>query len=157
DSLQRHLEELSPRLPVLRNLPHLEPPTFLVEFGRVADIAELRDLHSIHQLPLRDLGLGVLVMAPAGERLEPVALGLIVVAQQAEGVMHDDLLPLVAGLAEVSALDGEQKPVELALDDLGPLESPPLAGGEPHPALALPLADEEVELLHRVPLGGGAS
>src|SRR5262245_54551014 len=69
DSLQRHLEKLSPRLPVLRNLPHLEPPTFLVEFDRVADVAELRDLHTIHQLPLRDLGLGVLVMAPAGECL----------------------------------------------------------------------------------------
>ena len=32
DSLQRHLEELSPRLPVLRNFPHLEPPTFVIQF-----------------------------------------------------------------------------------------------------------------------------
>src|SRR5262249_5417460 len=148
DSLQRHLEKLSPRLPVLRNLPHLEPPTFLVKFDRVADVAELRDLHSIHQLPLRDLGLGVLVMAPAGECLEPIPLGLIVVRHQPEGVMHDDLLPLAADLTAVQALDGEQQPVELALDDLGPLESSPLAGGELHPALALPLADEEDELLH---------
>src|SRR5262245_54314489 len=69
--------------------------------------------------------------------------------------MHDDLLPLAADLTAVQALDGEQQSVELTLDDLGPLESPSLAGGEFHPALALPLPDEEVELLHRVPLGGG--
>src|SRR5262249_38843084 len=48
DSLQRHLEELSPRLPVLRNLPHLEPPTFVIQFNGIAHVAELRYVHPPH-------------------------------------------------------------------------------------------------------------
>src|SRR6516162_3249684 len=157
DSLQRHLEELAPRLPVLRNLPHLEPPTLVIQFDGIAHVAELRDLHPPHQLSVRYLRLGVLIGAPAGKRLESIAVGFVIIRDHRKGTVYDDLLPFVADSTAVHAIDGNEQPVELTLDDLGPLESPPLAGGELHPALALPLADEEVELLHCIPLARGAS
>src|SRR5207244_8064682 len=69
--------------------------------------------------------------------------------------MHDSLLALLANLAAVQALDGDQQSVELPLDNLGPLESPPLAS-DLHPAFPLPLSDEEVESLHRVLLGSSS-
>ena len=73
------------------------------------------------------------------------------------GVLPESQGPVMDGpviqAASVQALDSQQQPLEFALDDLGPLERPPLAA-ELHPALALPLTNQEVELLHRLPLGG---
>jgi len=47
--------------------------------------------------------------------------------------------------------------IQLALHDLGPSEGAALAWGELHPPLALPFADQKVQLFHRVALGGGRS
>src|SRR5262249_17858985 len=57
DPLQGHLEKPPPRLAVRRHFPDLKPPAAVVAFDGVADVAELRNLHPPHQLPVGRLGL----------------------------------------------------------------------------------------------------
>src|SRR5262249_16991997 len=61
---------------------------------------------------------------------------------------------LVIGQAPVTAFDGDEQPAQPGFYRLGPACFAFLPGCEFRPALALPAADQEVELLHRLLLGG---
>jgi hypothetical protein len=155
--LQRHLEELPPRFAVLRDLADLEPPALIVPRDRIANLAELRNRHPPYQLLVRDLGLGVLIVAARGVSLETIALRLLVVGQHRERIVDDDLLGRAADLAAMHALDGQQQAIQLPLRHLSSSEGAALAWGKFHPPLALPFADQKVQLFHRVALDDGRS
>src|SRR5690606_16111893 len=110
--VQRHLEELLPRLAIGRAFADFVPLALLVEADEVAHIAELRVLHRPDERVALHRGGVVAVVAFGQMGAEAVMPGLGIVGKHAERIVNDHRLGAAWDVYGVQPVDEDHQAVE---------------------------------------------